>query len=65
MGEKPVLLGYSDFSDAFDFEYGVGILRMPERMYQESEDIAIDETLNPNDEENNYDGRYHRNHLYL
>ena len=50
-------LFFSNFSDAFDYEYGVGILRMPERMYKESEDIGEDETLNP-DEETNYDGMY-------
>ena len=47
-----------NFSDAFDFEFGVGILRMPERMYQESEDIVEDDPLNQQDEENNYDGMY-------
>ena len=46
---------FNFFSDAFDYEYGVGILRMPERMYQESEDIGEDDALNP-DEETNYDG---------
>ena len=32
---------------------------MPERMYQESEDIEEDDALNQQDDENNYDGAYY------
>lgn len=30
------------FSDAFDYDFGMGILRMPSRMYQEHADVVID-----------------------
>jgi len=45
------------FSDAFDFEYGVGILRTPDRLYTEDVDQDEDDDAgNHVDEENNYDG---------
>ena len=49
------------YSDAFDYEFGVGILRLPERMYHENEEIIQqiveeDNLLHP-EEENNYDGK--------
>lgn len=33
---------FCHFSDAFDYDFGMGILRMPSRMYQEQADVVID-----------------------
>ena len=44
------------YSDAFDYEFGVGVLRTPERLYKEEEDLLEDDNL-PQEDENNYDGK--------
>ena len=55
------------FSDAFDFDYGVGILRTPERLFQEQLDIQIEEENAQQDDlvENNYDGESLNIHFAL
>nr|WIW57980.1 solute carrier family 12 member 2 [Sinonovacula constricta] len=42
--------------DAFDYEYGVGIFRMPERLFHDEEEEVEEDNLIPHqEEENNYD----------
>jgi len=45
---------FSVMHDAFDYEYGVGILRLPERLSKDEEVIDEDQEQ-PNDDETNYD----------
>ncbi|XP_053405857.1 solute carrier family 12 member 3-like isoform X2 [Mercenaria mercenaria] len=48
---------FSVIHDAFDYEFGVGVLRTPERLYKEGEDMLEEENL-PQEDENNYDERH-------
>ncbi|XP_060592142.1 solute carrier family 12 member 2-like isoform X2 [Ruditapes philippinarum] len=45
---------FSVIHDAFDYEFGVGVLRTPERLYKEEEEPLDEDNLPPEDE-NNYD----------
>ncbi|KAL4227820.1 hypothetical protein ACF0H5_013257 [Mactra antiquata] len=45
---------FSVIHDAFDYEYGVGILRIRERLLKEGEDMIEDDNV-PQEDENNYD----------